>query len=714
MSDPVLDALNAAAQRGAAPPPGQPMSAPAGGAPAPAPDPVLSALQQRVAQPDATPTPTAPPRDLLQQTGDFLAAGVHHAASLPWALGQIMSNAVAAPFKWLPDNPVSRSVVSFAADNDRIVANREAQYQASTPNSAGAYAGATAGALAQALMLGGGLQGAGDAAAAKAAPYLPRAVAPIGGRVISGATQGAIVGATTPVVMHPLSLDDLVAPEAPQDGSFWDQKADQVGMGAAFGAALPAVTAPLSAAWNAGKRVITTSPILNPTGYAARQVGIQLGADAPTVADNLANSPQYVPGSIPTSAQAGGSPALVMMEKSLATGNKPFQAKLQDRLINNNAARWDAINGVAGTPDDLQAAIDARDAATAPMRDLTVTNGNPVPVDSVLDAINGVRRGPLGMRPTIGGATNDMATKVQGVTTTIPADTLMNTPASATASPGMLDALRQNSNDYLSKYAPNGVVGTQEQAAMMPIKSAIVDAIDAGNPRRAPSAGGWGQGLEQAGPTAPGYRDYLNDFARRSIPINTMEAGQMIADQLGVKSTDASGLPLLTLSNYTGRLAAALRASQYGIDPAALASLEGVQSDLQRATASSARTLGSGSDTAWNQGAGATFLKSLGAAGGNAGAANAGAATLAATGSAKTAGAAAFGVKKASDFFTGRVANSLGDLLLDPQRLSQALMEQSPALAPAAPSAFGRIAVRNAPALNAALAAALMKHRHHR
>ena len=104
------------------------------------------------------------------------------------------------------------------------------------------------------------------------------------------------------------------------------------------------------------------------------------------------------------------------------------------------------------------------------MRDFTVTNGNPVPVSGINGAITSVADGPLGVRPTIGGAANAMRSAVDDMTTTTPPNTMTNTPGSATASPAMLDALRQNANDYLSKFAPNGVAGTQEQAAMTPIK----------------------------------------------------------------------------------------------------------------------------------------------------------------------------------------------------------------------------------------------------
>ena len=669
MSDPVLDALNAAAGR-AAYAPSATESSPAGVSV----DPVLAALQTRAVQPDAVAAPVTPPRGFLQQTGDFLSAGVHHAANLPWGAGQLLSNAVAVPFRHLPDNPVSRAVIDFADDSNHIVSDREAAYQATTPNSTGAYAGATFGSVAPLLAggIGGGVQSAGDAVASRVAPYLPRFIAPVGAKVVSGATQGAVVGALQPVTSKPMGLADLVAPQAPEPG-FWDQKADQVGYGAAFGGAVPAVVAPVSAAWNAGRRAVTNSPILNPSRYAANQVGIQLGDNANTVAGNLASAPTYVPGSVPTSAQAGADPTLVMIEKSLANKSPTFQKQLQGRQIDNNGARWDVINGVARTPDELQAAIDARDAATKPMRDFTVTNGNPVPVGDITSAIDSVAGGPLGVRPTIGGATNAMRSEVGGFTTTTPPNTLTNTPGSSTAHPAMLDALRQNSNDYLSKFAPNGAVGTQEQAAMMPVKSAIIDAINDANPGHYVSPGGWGKGMPQQGPNAPSYRDYLTQFATRSVPVNTMQVGQTLAEQLGSKAVDASGTPLLTLGTYSGKLAAALRNTPYAIDPQAQAALEGVQADLQRATASSS-VRASGSDTAYNTGAGTTFLKALGAGGdSNMKSALAAGGTLAVTGSPKLAGGAAFGTKKVTDFISNRVADSLGDLMLDPQALAAAL-----------------------------------------
>lgn len=709
-----------------------PAIAPARGAAAPA-SAAGSASAPAVSAWDATvaPLPPAPARSFLDQFGDFLTATGHHLANLPHGAAQFVQNDLAgqsrlyqswtkdlpspvqAAIEAIPgvgmlttDNMLSRKLIADATSDNAALASREAAYQKSTPNSMGALLGAGTGELTS-LAIGGiprGLAAAGDYVAGKAAPYLPTVAQKLGAKLASGATQGAVVGAAQPVATAAPTLTDLVTGEQPPD--YWTQKAHQAELGAALGGTLPAAGAGVSAAWNAGKRAAL--PITNPSGYAAQQIAHQLGADAPTIASDLAGAPTYVPGSVPTAAQAGADPRLVMMEKALANQSPEFKAALAARENANNAARLEAVGNVAQTPDALAQALAKRSAVTGPMRDFTVTNGNPVPVGSIQGALGSLEGGPLGVRPTIGGAASAMRSELGGFTNVTPPDTLTNTPGAATASPAMLDALRQNANDYLSKFAPQGFVGTQEQAAMTPIKSAIVEAIDAANPGHKLSTGGWGQGLEQAGPVAPSYRDYLSEFAKRSVPINTMEVGQQLQAKLLSGGLNSAGDAAAALPGYRSALAQALRNSDFAIDPQAQAALEGVQADLQRATISNSIKSG-GSDTAYNQGAGKAFLRALGAESeSNVPAAVAGGATLATTGSTKAAAGAAVGAKKAGGWVTNRVGNSLGDLLLDPQALAAALKASAQPAAPAAPSAFGRLG-RVTPAMAAALASELLK-----
>jgi hypothetical protein len=669
----------------------------------------------------AAPAPATPPRGLVDQAGDFLSAFGHHLANLPHGVAQFVQNDLSGQAKayqgltkdlpqpvqraleavplvgpLLTDNPLSKSLISAAASDNQAINERNAAYQKSTPTDVGSVLGATAGEVAPFLVSGPtkALTSMGDAVTAKVAQYLPQGVAKVGARAAGGAAQGAAMATAQPVDTS-TSLSDLVT--GSQAPSFWDQKLGQVGTGAAFGGALPVAAAGVGSAWNAGKRAIAESPILNPSTYAAKQIGIQLGADAPTITGDLVGAPTYVPGSAPTAAQAGADPRLVMMEKSLANENPKFKAALAARENANNAARLQAVADVAKTPQALADAITQRTTVTAPMRDFTVTNGNPVPVNSVDQALGALAGGPLGVRPTIGNAASAMRSELGDLTNVTPPNTLTNTPGAATASPAMLDALRQNANDYLSKFAPQGFVGTQEQAAMTPVKSAIVDAIDAANPGHKLSAGGWGQGLPQMGPQAPSYRDYLSEFAKRSVPINTMEVGQHLQAKLLAGGLNSAGDAATALPGYRSALAQALRNSDYAIDPQAQAALEGVQSDLQRATISNSIKSG-GSDTAYNEGAGKEFLRALGAASGsNVPAALAGGTAFAATGSATAGAGAAMGAKKAGGWVTGRVGDALGDLLLDPQKLADALNASAKPAAAAAPTTFDRLLEQMSP-----------------
>lgn len=642
----------------------------------------------------------------LLKPGDAASAAGHHLLKMVDGVGGLVENAAAYGASKLPDNALSRAIISQNALDNATSNQWESDYQKSTPNTPAAYFGAGAGEVAPFLFSAPakGLGMLGDAVGSRVASKLPQAVQPVTARAISGATQGAAVGAAQPVY-NPTSLADLVTGDQPE--SYWDQKVQQIGTGAAMGGALPVLGAGARAAYQGAKNAI--QPVVNPTAYAARNIANQLGDGAPQIATDLTSAPSYVPGSIATAAQSAPTPKLVMMEKALANANPEFRAKLAEQENANNAARLRAVGNVAQTPQALADAIRARNASTAPMRDFTVTNGNAVPVNSVNGALGSVAYGTPGVSDTIGPAARSMQSKLDSFTSTTRPDTLSNTPGTSTASPAMLDALRQNVNTYLANHAPNGVVGTQEQAAMMPVKGAIVDAINDANPGHKLNQGGWGQGLPQQGPEAPSYRDYLKAFAERSVPINTMEVGQSLQQTLQNKALNSNGDAAATFTNYQSALAKALRQSDFPIDPKAQAALEAVQSDLQRSTISGS-IRAPGSDTAYNSGAGKAFLKALGVdTGGNVIPTAAGAAVGAATGSVNAGIAAGFGTKKASGFMANRVGNAMGDLFLDPKRLAAELQAMSQPTAAGMPALPPRLAGKLTPAAAQALLLELQK-----
>lgn len=143
--------------------------------------------------------------------------------------------------------------------------------------------------------------------------------------------------------------------------------------------------------------------------------------------------------------------------------------------------------------------------------------------------------------------------------------------------PDVLDAVRQNANDYLRHHAPNGVIGTQEGVALGPIKDQIVSSIDGAN---------------------PGYSNYLANYAKLSQPVTDQRSATGILDRLNGVGLGADQRPVITLSRYNSALKAANK-GPYPMSPQAQSALGGVQQDLQRESVSSS-VRAPGSDTSYN------------------------------------------------------------------------------------------------------------------
>ena len=216
--------------------------------------------------------PPAPPRGIIGQASDTASAFLHHLGNLPHGIAQTVENGLAVPFReanairpaaraffgLAPDtDPVANAVIRTVDNDNRAMTEREQAYQAGTPNSGGAYAGAAVGEVLP-FLVGAparALEGVSSFVGNRVAGALPKILAPTGAKIAGGAAQGAVVGATQPVVGPQVSLADLVTgDQAPADPSFWDQKARQVGLGAATGGvATPIVSKVANGAVNLAK-----------------------------------------------------------------------------------------------------------------------------------------------------------------------------------------------------------------------------------------------------------------------------------------------------------------------------------------------------------------------------------------------------------------------------------------------------------------------------
>lgn len=386
------------------------------------------------------------------------------------------------------------------------------------------------------------------------------------GRMVGAGVGNAATGAA-------LSAGTSIDPNQP----YWPQVGRSALVGAGMGVAVPAVLGGVASAGRAAYNA--ARPLLNPRDYVGQQFANAVGDDAAQVASNIRSAPTYVPGSMPTTAQAGATPFLVQTEKATANSNPAFRTALEQRNVDNNDARWSALMGVAGTPADLQTAQAAREAAAAPLYQQAhqaTTNVGPafmryaqIPeMQEAMQRANGlasldaaVGRGVAPVWPqqggsqAINGAALDYTSRALG-------DMIGEAQRTgATTRAGALTALKSNVDNWMTRYIP---------------------------------------GVQQA----------RNTYATASVPVNTMEVGQQIANGLGTRAMNAGQVPQIQLMPYRSAFTQAMNGADYGIDPNAMSTLQGIGQDLQRATVSNS-IRSPGSDTAYNLAANGWLARQL-------------------------------------------------------------------------------------------------------
>lgn len=430
---------------------------------------------------------------------------------------------------------------------------------------------------------------------------------------------------------------------------------------AALGGALAGSAAP-SLARAAGRAVANVprnivnaaAPVVAPQRYVGQQLAETLGPDARTIAENIRNAPEYVPGSMPTAAQAGQHPVLVATEKSAANASPEFKMALAMREAENNAARWKALNAVAQDQGALDAATAARAESATPL--YNAAHEQTANVGPAFMRYAQIPEMQEAMKRANELASLNAATG-RGVAPVWP------TPDSKAINGAALDYTSRALGDMIGAAKRAGE--NTRAGALTALKSKIDN---------------WTQTY------IPGVKEADAAYAASSIPVNTMEAGQQIANQLGTRALDTLGMPQLQLNAYRSALVKALKDQPHGIDAEALNALQGVGQDLQRGTISNAlRT--PGSDTAYNVAANGWLARQLyGQDFGGASMLGRGLGALGATVSGSPVAGAAIlgGGKKLGQSVGNNLNESLQELLLDPKLLLPYLDAATPKNTPQA------------------------------
>lgn len=221
---------------------------------------------------------------------------------------------------------------------------------------------------------------------------------------------------------------------------------------------------------------------------------------------------EIVPGSSPTMAAASKDPGLASLERSLVA--KPAGSTISDRYMQNNAARMDELNSMAGNQQAIDAAVSARDAATTGARNAALQSARVgSPSSLVVQAIDKTIKSPVGKRENVAAALNWAKQRLSGVT-----------------DPAELYAVRQDIGEAMGgKLAGDKASFKLASGELRDIQRMLDDVIEA---------------------DAPGFKAYLQQYKDASKPINQMEIMQAIRDRSIGTAEDTLGNRQLLPSGF--------------------------------------------------------------------------------------------------------------------------------------------------------------------
>lgn len=520
---------------------------------------------------DNMPQPAAPPASLPSQAADLIqmfgAQGIKNAN----AIGRGISDVFDAPSEWLASGAEASGLTGALAkaginmptaeQQKQLNIQSRAEYDARNPepgiqgtlSRVGGNVIGTAGPISkagEAISMGGNallnaMRGSPSlSGAVPAAQAVGNFVAGNGG-LLSRMTNLGTQGAAGAALLSGASDTPLL---------------EQMGTGFALGAAVPAVAGVVKSGANTVKSLV--QPFYEKGQTAVAQKTLQRLAGKGPVTPDLT---EYVPGSSPTLAQATKNPMLAALERS-SESSAPLEFGAVKEA--NNIARVAHLDNVRGDASTLAAAIDARETQALPLLAKAMQGSKPTDPKPVVQVINDILESPEGKRGSVVSAMNNVL------------DKLKNKSGQLETDPAQLYGVRKSINDQLEKVAGRDNSEAQQASSqLLQVKQALDDAIESG---------------------APGFRQYLKDYADLSKPVNAQSYLQ------NRKFFDASGerVTLPRVSAELDRIEKLRKASgandAKAITDDQLEALRNLKKDLVRESYSSTLGKSAGSNTKQN------------------------------------------------------------------------------------------------------------------
>jgi hypothetical protein len=489
----------------------------------------------------------------IEKLGQFGRGAYQGLTDLPAGLGQgaaHQSLQEMQAFDQLFGTHTADKFSQLAQQADQQAAQREADYQAATPNSTFAGVGRVAGNLAPAFIGGPAAaaapletisNGAGQLAARLGAGPGIQGMMRLGGASVGGALQGAAYGASAPV----------------SSGVYGDQVANNAKFGAVTGGLLPVAGAAVNQAGRTiggGLRALV-DPFTSAGQQRVAANTLAQQAGGPVSADLS----QLVPGSTPTLAEATQNAGIAKIQRTMRDLNPvPFVAQEEA----NAAARLGAYQDMAGDSSKLDFFRASRKATAANLYGKAIADYDP---SQMTPWIKG-QITQLLKRPSINAASK----KAQEL-----AIERGENPAPEGSLPALHD-VKTALDDMIGHAASAGKGG--EAKALEATKEKLLTVMEK---------------------LSPEYADARITYAEMSKPINQMEVLQ------GLNLTDAKGNITLAkvqtaIKGIQRRLATPGVDAAKSLEPHQLATLEAIRDDLLRSAKGMDAGISRGSPSAQN------------------------------------------------------------------------------------------------------------------
>ena len=395
------------------------------------------------------------------------------------------------------------------------------------------------------------------------ASLLPAALIP-GAATIPGA---ALIGGATEALTTPGGMGDRGAAAA---------------LGATGGAAGQLISRGMSGAMQG------MSGLVEPLTQGGREniVGGTLrrfASDPQAAAMNLQNVQQYVPGSVPTTAEAAQDLGLAQLQRGLLS-TPEISTGLAERAQANRSARYQALAKLARSPEEFEAAVRFRKEITEPMYERAFASNIPVSKDSA-EELSALLKTPSGKNAIE--AARRLAAE-EGVD--IAKDLAKITGKKLDeVNPRALQYIKWGYDDLLDTPTPEGALGKKAKSLVRGNRDRLTQWIADINPEQAKA--------DKA-------------FSKLSRPIDQIKVGEYIMDKYASELSQMSGVgetptafmralrqaPEQTVKSATGQR----KTLEQVFNPKQLKALDGIAKDLARRHA--AENLGrvAGSPTAQN------------------------------------------------------------------------------------------------------------------